>query len=244
MVGLDQEMMQKNISVKTLGNSRKNMLTFSAIFVAGNFLFLFLGALLYLFADARGITAAGDKLFPVVALQYMPPMLSVIFIVALISALFPSADGAITALTSSTCIDIMGMGERTDWDDATKSRIRKIVHTSFAVLFFLCVMFFYWMDNPSMIDVILKVAGYTYGPLLGLFTFGMLTRRKLRERYIVLVTLLSPILCYIIDRNQKLLFPGFEIGLELLFINGLITLLGLLLISVKDTSALAPGLNK
>jgi len=241
MVGLDQEMMQKNISVKTLGNSQKNMVTFSAIFVAGNFLFLFLGGLLFIFADARGIAAAGDKLFPVVALQYMPPLLSVIFIVALISALFPSADGAITALTSSTCIDIMGMGERTDWNDATKSRIRKIVHTGFAVLFFICVMFFYWVDNPSMIDVILKVAGYTYGPLLGLFTFGMITRRKLRERYIVLVTLLSPGLCYIIDRYQKVIFPGFEIGLELLFINGLITLLGLLLISVKETPATTPA---
>ena len=244
MVGLDQEMMQKNISVRTLGNSQKNMVTFSAIFVAGNFLFLFLGALLYMFADARGITAAGDKLFPVVALQYMPPLLSIIFIIALISALFPSADGAITALTSSTCIDIMGMGERTDWDDATKSRIRRFVHTGFAVLFFVCVMFFYWVDNPSMIDVILKVAGYTYGPLLGLFTFGMLTRRKLRESYVVWITLLSPMLCYVIDRYQKQLFPGFEIGLELLFINGLITLLGLLLISVKDTSAPAPGMRQ
>jgi Na+/proline symporter len=236
MVGLDQEMMQKNISVKTLANSQKNMVTFSAIFVAGNFLFLFLGALLYIFADARGIAASGDKLFPVVALQHMPPLLSVIFIVALISALFPSADGAITALTSSTCIDILGMGSRTDWSDATKSKIRRGVHGGFAVLFFLCVMFFYWQDNPSMIDVILKVAGYTYGPLLGLFTFGMLTRRKLRESLVVWVALLSPVLCFLIDKYQQKLFPGFQIGLELLFINGLITFLGLLAISVRDDS--------
>jgi Na+/proline symporter len=219
------------------------MVTFSAIFVAGNFLFLFLGALLYIFADAKGITVTGDKLFPAVALQYMPPLLSVIFIIALISALFPSADGAITALTSSTCIDILGMGNRADWDDATKSKIRKFVHSGFALLFFACVMFFYWQDNPSMIDVILKVAGYTYGPLLGLFAFGMLTRRKLREPYIIWVTLLAPVLCFLIDRNQRTLFPGFEIGLELLFINGLITFLGLLAISTKDTTTTTATVN-
>lgn len=243
MVGLDQEMMQKNISVRTLENSQKNMVTFSAIFVAGNFLFLFLGALLYLFAASHGIEASGDKLFPVVALQYMPPILSVIFIVALISALFPSADGAITALTSSTCIDLIGMGSRTDWTDATKSRVRKSVHGGFALVFFACVMLFYWVDNPSMINLILKVAGYTYGPLLGLFAFGLLTHRKLRDSYVVPVTVLSPVICYIIDRYQQQIFPGFEIGLELLFINGIITLLGLLLISVKGEPGQADPLT-
>lgn len=231
MVGLDQEMMQKNISVKTLKNAQKNMVTFSVIFVIGNFLFLFLGGLLYLFARTTGIEATGDKLFPLVALQYMPPLLSVIFIVALISALFPSADGAITALTSSTCIDLIGMRERKDWTEEKKSKVRKTVHVGFAVIFFFCVMIFYWADNPSMIDVILKVAGYTYGPLLGLFAFGMLTQRSLNFNYVILVTILSPFLCYIIEYNQHVLFPGYEIGLELLFINGFITFLGLLLIS-------------
>ena len=173
MVGMDQEMMQKNISVKTLPDSQKNMLTFSFIFLLGNLLSLFLGGLLYLFAAQHDITVVGDQLFPLVALKYLPAGLSIVFIIALISALFPSADGAITALTSSTCIDIIGINRRTDWSEVKRLRIRKTVHLTFAFVFFVFVMIFRWTDNPSMITLILKVAGYTYGPLLGLFSFGV-----------------------------------------------------------------------
>lgn len=234
MVGMDQEMMQKNISVKTLPNSQKNMLTFSVIFMLGNLLSLFLGGLLYLFAAQRGITEVGDQLFPVVALQYMPAALSIVFIIALISALFPSADGAITALTSSTCIDIIGLNRRQDWNDERRQKIRKRVHLSYAFIFFLFVMIFRWADNPSMITVILKVAGYTYGPLLGLFSFGMLTKRQVIDKYVVWIAILSPILCFILDQYQRQIFNVYEIGLELLFFNGLITFVGLLLISKKN----------
>lgn len=231
MTGLDQEMMQKNISVKTLKDSQKNMVTFSIIQAMVVLLFLFLGGLLYLFAATNGVEATGDKLFPAVALQYMPPFISIVFIIALISALFPSADGAITALTSSFSIDLLGLKRREDWDDKKKQRVRKTVHLAFAAVFLLLVMVFKWIDNPSMIGVILKVAAYTYGPLLGLFGFGILTNRSVKDKLVPYICFASPIICFIIDKFQNNIFGEFEIGLELLIINGLITFIGLFLIS-------------
>lgn len=236
MTGMDQEMMQKNISVRTLGDSQKNMMVFSIILLVVNLLFLFLGGLLYLYAETQGITAAGDKLFPTVALEHMPPIISVIFILALISALFPSADGAITALTASFCIDLLGLQRRTDLDDVTKKKWRQRVHIAFAGVFLLFVMVFYKVNDPSMIGVILKVAGYTYGPLLGLFAFGILTRRSVNDAIVPYITVLSPAICYLIDANQQVLFGNFRIGLELLLINGAITFAGLWLISKPSAS--------
>ena len=235
MTGLDQEMMQKNISVKTLKDSQKNMITFSIIQALVVLLFLFLGGLLYLFSSTNGVEATGDKLFPTVALQYMPPIISVVFIIALISALFPSADGAITALTSSFSIDLLGLKRRTDWSEAKKQRVRKTVHLSFAAVFLLLVMVFKWVNNPSMIGVILKVAAYTYGPLLGLFAFGILTRRSVKDKLVPYICFAAPIICFFIDRFQHNIFGEFEIGLELLIINGLITFIGLMLISKPCT---------
>jgi Na+/proline symporter len=167
----------------------------------------------------------------------MPPLVSVIFIIALISALFPSADGAITALTSSFCIDIIGLQRRADLDDAAKKKTRQRVHLSFAALFLVFVMIYKWVNNPSMIGVILKVAAYTYGPLLGLFSFGILTKRSVQDRLVPVVCVAAPIICFILDKYQKLLFGSFEIGLELLIINGLLTFLGLLIISKKAARA-------
>jgi len=231
MTGLDQEMMQKNISVKTLKDSQKNMVTFSIIQALVVLLFLFLGGLLYLFAASNGVEATGDKLFPAVALEHMPPIISVVFIIALISALFPSADGAITALTSSFSIDLLGLKRRTDWDDKKKQRVRKTVHLAFAAIFLLLVMVFKWVNNPSMIGVILKVAAYTYGPLLGLFAFGILTKRSVQDKLVPYICFAAPIICFFIDKFQNNIFGEFEIGLELLIINGLITFIGLFLIS-------------
>ena len=233
MTGMDQEMMQKTISVKTLKDSQKNILTLSGIMVVVITLFLFLGGLLYLFAAGQGISTTGDGLFPELALKHMPPIVSVIFIIALISALFPSADGAITALTSSFCIDILGMQRRPDWSDKQKKRIRQRVHLVVAFVFLLFVLLFYRINNPSMIGVILKVAAYTYGPLLGLFTFGIITRRAVKDRWVPFVCVASPIICYILDRFQQQLFGSFQLGLELLVINGLLTFLGLWLLSFK-----------
>lgn len=236
MTGMDQEMMQKNISVKTLKDSQKNVITLGITMLFVITLFLFLGGLLYLFADANGLSVTGDKLFPSIALEHMPPAMSIIFIIALISALFPSADGAITALTATFCIDILGMQRREDWDEVKKKTIRQRIHIGFALIFLLFVMIYKWIDNPSMIGVILKVAAYTYGPLLGLFTFGILLKRNVVDKWVPLVCILSPLLCLLIDTNQKALFGSFEIGLELLIINGLITFIGLLLISKKETA--------
>lgn len=245
MTGMDQEMMQKNLSVRTLKNSQKNVLTMSFILAGVLLLFLFLGGLLYLYAGQQNVTVTGDKLFPEIALHHMPSIISVIFIIALISALFPSADGAITALTSSFCIDILGLNRRkskhgssedsligdVDLDEAGRIRIRKIVHLTVAFIFLVFVMIFKWVNSPSMIGVILKVAAYTYGPLLGLFSFGIITKRKVIDKYVPIVCVLAPIICFFLDKFQKDIFGKYEIGLELLIINGLLTFIGLYLIS-------------
>ena len=235
MTGLDQEMMQKNISVKTLKDAQKNMITIGFSMLLVITLFLFLGGLLNLFAAQQNVKEVGDALFPTLALQHMPPYLSIIFILALISALFPSADGAITALTSSFCIDLLGMQRNKEWDEAKQKKIRQRVHLGFAFVFLLIVMVFKWIDNKSIIDLILKIASYTYGPLLGLFAFGILTKRSLNNKWVAFICILAPILCYVLEYYQKYLLGGFQIGQELLIINGLYTFLGLWLISSPNT---------
>lgn len=258
MTGLDQEMMQKNISVRNLRDSQKNMITLSLLQGIVVFIFLVLGGLLYLYAINKGASfqqvlvggkpqtqfildgknIIGDNLFPQIAFSYVPPFIGIIFILGLISALFPSADGALTALTSSFCIDIIGLKRNEEWNEAKKKKIRMTVHLTFAVIFFICVIFFKWIDNKSIIDIILKVAGYTYGPLLGLFSFGILSKRQLPENALVpAVCLIAPAICYFISENASKWFGGFQIGIELLILNGLITYIGLLLISKRHTGA-------
>ena len=232
MTGMDQEMMQKNISIKTLRGSQKNMISFSLILTVVLLLFLFLGGLLLLYAEANNIKASGDKLFPTIALMKgVPPIISVIFIIALISALFPSADGAITALTSSFCIDILGLKRNEQRTEQQRQKIRKTVHLIVAAVFLIFVMVFKWINSSSMIGVILRVAGYTYGPLLGLFAFGILTKRKVADKLVPVVAIVAPAICFFLDKYQKQLFGKFEIGLELILINGLLVFLGLLLVS-------------
>jgi Na+/pantothenate symporter len=192
----------------------------------------------------EGKNIIGDNLFPQIAFSYLPPFIGIIFILALISALFPSADGALTALTSSFCIDIIGLKRNEDWDEAKRKKIRMTVHLTFAVVFFLCVMLFKWIDNKSIIDIILKLAGYTYGPLLGLFSFGILNNRRLPESPVIpLVCLIAPGICYVISENAAKWFGGFQIGIELLILNGLLTYFGLLLFSqtpVAEKQVLKP----
>ena len=231
MTGLDQEMMQKNISVKSLKDAQKNMVTIGVTMVLVITLFLFLGGLLNLYAVQQNATAIGDDLFPTLALQHMPPYLSIIFILALISALFPSADGAITALTSSFCIDILGMQRNLSWNETQKKKIRQRIHLIFAFIFLIMVLVFKWIDNKSIIDLLLKIASYTYGPLLGLFAFGIITKRQIMDRWAAIPCFLAPILCLVLDFYQKELFGDFKIGQELLIINGLFTFIGLWVIS-------------
>jgi Na+/proline symporter len=234
MTGMDQEMMQKSISVKTLKDSQKNMVVLGFIMIVVIFLFLFLGGLLYLFASSQNVTVTGDRLFPELALHQMPPFISIIFIIALISALFPSSDGAITALTASFCIDILGINRNSELKESTRKKIRQRVHLVFIGIFMIFVLIYKWISSDSMIGIILKVATYTYGPLLGLFSFSILTKRSLRGRWVPFVCILSPLICFLLDKYQQYLFGNFKIGLELLLINGIITFLGLLLISKES----------
>jgi Na+/proline symporter len=234
MTGMDQEMMQKTISVKTLADSQKNLLSLTAVLVVVLVSFLFLGGLLYLYAAQAGVTATGDKIFPAVVMGHLPAAVQIIFLIALISALFPSADGAITALTSTFCIDILGIKRRDDLSDEGKVRLRRHVHLGFALMFLAMVLVFKWVNNPSMIGVILKLAGYTYGPLLGLFAFGMMTRRTLNDRLVPVVTIGAPILCAILELYQDKLFGSYRFGLELLIVNGILVFAGLFAISQRD----------
>ena len=254
MTGLDQEMMQKNISVKTLKDSQKNIMTFSMVLILVNFLFLVLGGVLYLYASANGIKVPPDELFPTIALsKAFSGAIGIIFVIALISALFPSVDGAITSLTSCFCIDILGL-QKTSGTEKEKKRTRLKVHFTFAFVFFLMVLVFEWMNDKSIIDFILKFAGVTYGPLLGLFAFGILTKRKLKESLIWTVCIIAPLLALILDMvsnpawyeaklHMKLgldslsaaTFNGYKIGNELILINGIITFIGLWFISSKKT---------
>jgi Na+/proline symporter len=208
------------------------VLGFIMLFVI--FLFLFLGGLLHLFSAAENLDLTGDKLFPELALHHMPKYISIIFIIALISALFPSSDGAITALTASFCIDILGINRNESLPEARRKKIRQRVHLVFIFVFLFFVVVYKWISSDSMIGVILKIAAYTYGPLLGLFSFSILTRRKLRDRLVPLICIISPILCFLLETYQDFLFGGkFHIGLELLVINGVVTFLGLWLVSYR-----------
>ncbi|MFT3910495.1 MAG: sodium:solute symporter [Ferruginibacter sp.] len=236
MTGMDQEMMQKTISVKRLQDSQKNIITLSVIMVFVILLFLFLGGLLHLYAAQQGVASSGDKLFPDLAIGHMPKIVSIIFIIALISALFPSADGAITALTSSFCIDILGMQRRSDWTEAKKKKLRQRVHLTVAFVFLIFVMVFYQVNDPSMIGVILKVAAYTYGHLLGLFTFGIITKRQVADKLVPIVCICAPLICFFLDKFQKEILGNFQVGSELLIINGVLTFVGLLMISKRSVA--------
>jgi SSS family transporter len=234
MTGLDQEMMQKNISVKTLRDSQKNIISFSVILVLVNFFFLMLGGLLLLYGRDKGVLVKGDDMFPTIAINYLPGYISIIFIIGLISALFPSADGAITALTSSFCIDIVGLQRRQDWNEERKSRMRMVVHLSFAAIFLLLVFFFKELDNKSIITILLDIAGYTYGPLLGLFSFGILTRKSLNDKLTPAVCIIAPVICYGIQYFSENMNWGYQFGIEMLILNGTMTFAGLWAISQKE----------
>jgi Na+/proline symporter len=254
MTGLDQEMMQKNISVKNLKDAQKNMMSFTAVLMLVNFLFLFLGGILYLYAAQANLpTDKPDDLFPTIALSdAFSGSIGILFIIALVSALFPSVDGAITSLTSCFCIDILNMNHSEDAEKLKKSKRLK-VHISFAILFFILVLVFKAINDKLIIDFILKFAGITYGPLLGLFAFGILTHRTLSGKWIWPICLSAPSFALFIDMlsspewyEKKLhielgltklseqIFHGYKIGNELILINGCLTFVGLLMISKKS----------
>jgi len=238
MTGLDQEMMQKNISVKTLRDAQKNMVVFSCTLLIVNALFLLLGGVLTLYAMNHGLSLAPDDLFPRLVQDYLPFGVFILFIIGLISALFPSVDGAITALTASYCIDVLGF-DRSNRSEADKIRIKQRVHLSFALIFMLLVFVFKVLDNKSIVDLIFDIAAFTYGPLLGLFAFGIMTKRSLISPKVVYLTLLSPVICYGLKFYSADLFGTYQFGNEMLILNGLITFTLLFFLSKTTPHAVA-----
>jgi SSS family transporter len=241
MTGLDQDMMQKNLTCKSLPDARRNMLTFSGILVVANALFLFLGALLLVYAQNKGIDLSQiitdhktDRIYPEIAFNHLGGITAVVFIIGLISAGYSSADGTLTALTTSVCYDIIHL-EKITPDLRRQTLIRRCIHVGIAILFLLTIIIFSNYHNDSLISIIFNVASYTYGPILGMFVFSIYTRRRIRFPALVpAIAILSPTLCFFLNRYSEQLFWGYKFGFELLIINGLLTLLGLLAISRRE----------
>ncbi|MFV0403868.1 MAG: sodium:solute symporter [Bacteroides graminisolvens] len=233
MTGLDQDMMQRNLSCKNFKDSQKNMITsgISQFFVI--LLFLMLGVLLYTFTAQNGITnpAKSDELFPMVATGgYFPVIVGVLFIVGLISSAYSAAGSALTALTTSFTVDILGTKGKSEQEVVT---IRKRVHIGMAIVMGIVIFIFNILNNTSVIDAVYILASYTYGPILGLFAFGMLTKKQVRDKYIPLVAILSPILCFILQKNSEVWFNGYAFSYELLIFNAFFTFIGLCLLTVN-----------
>lgn len=230
MTGLDQDMMQKNLSCKNIGDAQKNMISFSLVFVVVNIFFLGLGALLYVYANTNGIAIPSktDELYALIALNSdLGLAVGIFFILGLIAAAYSSADSALTALTTSFSVDILGVQKQ---DEKQQTKTRKMVHIGVSLMLALVIMLFNELEDQSVVSRIFKFAGYTYGPLLGLYAFGLFTRLKVRDKWVVPVCLLAPIISIIIDLNSKAWWD-FEFGFTILIVNGLLTFIGLLAIS-------------
>ena len=241
MTGLDQNMMQKNLSCKSLKDAQKNMESFSLVMVLVNVFFLSLGALLYIYAEQKGVSiplnpVSGkpdtDKLFPMLALQYLGSGAGLVFIIGLTAATFSSADSVLTTLTTSFYLDFLNI-EKSHKTEEEKTQIRKRVHFGFALILLLVILIFRAMNSKAIIDTVLMIASFTYGPLLGLFAFGIFTQKTVNDKYVWIICLAAPILCYILNENSINWFYGYKFGYELLLLNGLLTFIGLAIISVK-----------
>lgn len=234
MTGLDQDMMQRNLSCKNFKDSQKNMITsgISQFFII--LLFLMLGVLLYTFTARQGIEnpAKSDELFPMIATGgYFPGIVGVLFIIGLISAAYSAAGSALTALTTSFTVDILGVKGKTE---EAVVKIRKRVHVGMAVVMGAVIFVFNLLNNTSVIDAVYILASYTYGPILGMFAFGIFTKKQVRDKYIPVVAIVSPILCYILQRNSEAWFGGYQFSYELLIFNALFTFIGLCLLIKKN----------
>ena len=232
MTGLDQNMMQKNLTCKNIGDAKKNMYWFSFTLVPVNFLFLSLGLLLYLYVAEMGIAVPerSDDLYPLLAFQHFSPFISMVFLLGIIAAAFSSADSALTALTTAFCVDFMDIK---DLPEQKKKQRRLMVHIGFSVILFLIIIIFRIINDDSVITAVFKVAGYTYGPLLGLYSFGLFTKWKPRDSLVPIVAVIAPVITFLLSHYSNIIIPGYNMGFELLIINGLITFLGLLLVSKR-----------
>ena len=233
MTGLDQDMMQRNLSCKNFKDSQKNMITsvISQFFVI--LLFLMLGVLLYIFAANQQIAVEkSDELFPLIATgNYFPAIVGILFIIGLISSAFSAAGSALTALTTSFTVDILGTKGKSE---ETVVKMRKKVHIGMAVVMGITIFVFNLLNNTSVIDAVYILASYTYGPILGLFAFGIFMKQQVRDKYIPLVAIASPVLCFILQKNSEAWFGGYQFSYELLIFNALFTFIGLCLLIKKD----------
>ena len=235
MTGLDQDMMQKNLTCKTLRDAQKNVMTSSLLFIVVNILFLCLGAALLAYADATGFalpvgeggTVVPDKIFPSIAFS-LSGFTAVVFVLGMVAAGYSSADGTLTALTTTFCYNFLKFGQDDQGNQKKELRIRRIVHVAFALLYLLVIIAFRPFHNESLIDTLFDIAGFTYGPLLGLYTFGLFTRRQVRDRWVPVIAIVSPVICYILKINSFQWF-GYHFGFEILLLNGLVTFLLLLI---------------
>lgn len=265
MTGLDQDMMQKNLSIRSLKESQRNIYYQMGMYIVFNLIFLSLGALLYIFvlnkfgdvhAQLGGLPDASvypnktliflaeesglknftgnagnfrsDFLFPLLAIKYLAPIVGITFIIGLIAAAYSSADSALTALTTSFCVDFLNFEKGKE-----SVHVRYIVHISFAIILLITIVLFNLDKSGAVINKIFAAAGYTYGPLLGLFAFGIFTKRRLKDKLAPIVCIIAPVLIFFIKTYEAQLLGGYIIGFELLLYNGIITFIGLLLISEK-----------
>lgn len=247
MVGLDQDLMQKNLSCKNIKEAQKNMFTFTGIFVVITFFFLCVGALLYMYANQNGISiptdASGavrtDFLFPEIALNHLSKVAAVIFMMGLTAASFATTDSALTALTTSFCVDFLGFNKNENRNSVSSIRTRYLVHIGLSIGVFLTIVLFNAINNAAVVSAIFIVASYTYGPLLGLYGFGLfLKRREVKDKLVPFICILSPAICYLLNTHSKKILGGYVFDSEMIIINGLITFLGLLIISNPRNKAL------
>ncbi len=241
MTGLDQDMMQKNLSCKNIGEAQKNMFTFTTVFVIINLFFLSVGALLYVYASKNGIELPVDSitgkprtdfLFPEIALNHLSLIPAIVFMLGLTAATFATTDSALTALTTSFCVDFLGFSKKEDVNSASSIRTRHMVHVGFSLLMFLVIILFNIVNNAAVVSAIFTVASYTYGPLIGLYGFGLFMKsRTVHDKLVPFICLLSPAICYFLNANSKTLMGGYTFDNEMIVVNGLITFIGLLAIS-------------
>lgn len=248
MTGLDQDMMQKNLTCKSLRDAQKNVITSSFLFVIVNLVFLTLGAaLVYYGAHTAGfempVGADGrvlaDKIYPSIA-QSLGGFTLVCFVLGMVAAGYSSADGTLTALTTTFCYDFLHFDKRKNLSEERQVFYRKLVHVGFALLYLLVIIAFRPFHNDSLINILFDVAGYTYGPLLGLYAFGLFTHRTVRDRWVPLVAVVCPVVCYLLKIYSARLFGGYQLGFELLLLNGVLTFVGLMMISKKGQKSNEP----
>jgi len=228
MTGLDQDMMQKNLSCKNINDAKKNMYWYSFALLPVNIIFLSLGVLLVIFANSKGIPIPDktDHLYPMIATSnLLSPIVTVLFIIGLMAAALSSADSALTALTTSFTVDILNIQNK--FNEEKTKKIRTLVHFALSILLILIIIIFDIINDESVISATFRIAGYTYGPLLGLFAFGLTNKKSIKDKYVPFIAIVSPIVCYFINKFSAIIIPNYKFGFELLLINGLLTYFGL-----------------